>query len=329
MFTPRHSIGQTSSSMQLWRRRIERVERKLSPTKRACQTLTGRNWRLTFQTLRRRWTSRNWLSLFGSTQLSTFACEVTRHMQSKLKKADLLFAKIEGELAIVLNADFLSKKTTKAAFPGAPLRWKGAITKPKMVAVSSDTVNPLQDRLLQQANTARKSERQGRISSSRKIRSCKLITHKTSQTLKTLRKKRFFIKVFFIPLEVFTPVIIQNKNRCLNWSNDWRFLLALQTNEKTHIRGILCCSLCFFVSLAYLWRKWEENLFRQLTWTLSTCVFISLLSFLSHRHLFRHYLTENRMHTKYSGFTVNKKNRCWFTCRKWRQSGWQSTTLCG
>ena len=35
MFTPRYSIGRTSSQTQLWRRRSGRVERRLSPTERA------------------------------------------------------------------------------------------------------------------------------------------------------------------------------------------------------------------------------------------------------------------------------------------------------
>ena len=73
MFTPRHSIGRTSSWTQLWRRRSGRVERKLSPTERAFRTLTGRNWRRAFQTFWRRWTSRNCLSMSGSTQLSSTA----------------------------------------------------------------------------------------------------------------------------------------------------------------------------------------------------------------------------------------------------------------
>ena len=45
MLTPRHSIGQTSSSMQLWKRRGGRLEKKLWPTKRVRSTLAGRSRR--------------------------------------------------------------------------------------------------------------------------------------------------------------------------------------------------------------------------------------------------------------------------------------------
>ena len=53
--------------------------------------------------------------------------------QSKLKKTDLLFTTIEGERAIVLNADFLSKNH-QGGVAGSSSETKGAITKPEMVA---------------------------------------------------------------------------------------------------------------------------------------------------------------------------------------------------
>ena len=58
--------------------------------------------------------------------------------QSKLKKTDLLFTTIEGERAIVLNADFLSKNH-QGGVAGSSSETKGAVTKPEMVASKPDS----------------------------------------------------------------------------------------------------------------------------------------------------------------------------------------------
>ena len=73
--------------------------------------------------------------------------------QSKLKKTDLLFTTIEGERAIVLNADFLSKNH-QGGVAGSSSETKGAITKPEMVAAFEryiSKLHPQLDRLFQRA----------------------------------------------------------------------------------------------------------------------------------------------------------------------------------
>ena len=73
--------------------------------------------------------------------------------QTKLKKTDLLFTTIEGERAIVLNADFLSKNH-QGGVAGSSSETKGAITKPEMVATFERYISKLHpelDRLFQRA----------------------------------------------------------------------------------------------------------------------------------------------------------------------------------
>ena len=153
--------------------------------------------------------------------------------QSKLKKTDLLFTTIEGERAIVLNADFLSKNH-QGGVAGSSSETKGAITKPEMVAAFEryiSKLHPQLDRLFQRAKYGE---------CVLKVDSPVWFKTPTSLTLNTFPKKKevfYSLERFFIrnkkPL---SEVIIQNKNRFLCGASKWRFLSASFNQEYMYTR---------------------------------------------------------------------------------------------